>query len=245
MPRVALVVNPSSRAARAAVEAVSSAVRVAGLGEVLVLPTTPEEPGGPQARYAVAQGVERVVVAGGDGTVREVAGALAEGDGRRVPLGVVPVGTANLFARSALLRVGDLRGAARTAATGAPRRTDLGRARLTAVDGAASEHPFLVVAGVGHDAATLAAVRPAHKARVRWIAYLLPGVRRLGHPGHALSLVLDARPVAAGPLWSVLAVNAARLRAACASCPGRTWTTACCTPCSSPRAPCWTGGGSR
>ncbi|GGK70466.1 diacylglycerol/lipid kinase family protein [Ornithinimicrobium pekingense] len=216
MTRLALVVNPSSRAAHHAVGAVSAAVQEAGLGEPLVLSTTPHEPGGPQTRYAVARGVERVVVAGGDGTVREVAGALSlailqSSPSHRVPLGVVPVGTANLFARSALLPVGDVREAARRAVTGGARPTDLGRARLTSATGGVSEHAFLVVAGVGHDAATLAAVRPAHKANVRWLAYFLPGVLRLGRPGHALRLVVDGERVHAGPLWTVLAVNAARL----------------------------------
>lgn len=215
MPRLAVVVNPASRGAAQAVSAVSAAAVAAGLGEPLVLATTPVEPGGPQARYAVSCGVERLVVAGGDGTVREVAGALALAAPRspqhRVALGVVPAGTANLFARSALLPVGDPRRAARQAVTGATRPTDLGRVWLTTAAGEVSEHAFLVVAGVGHDAATLAAVRPGHKARLRWLAYFVPGMTRLGQPGHALRLLLDGERVEAGPLWSVLAVNAARL----------------------------------
>lgn len=214
-PRLALVVNPSSRVARHAVAAVATAAREAGLSDPLVLPTTRREPGAAQTRYAVAQGAERIVVAGGDGTVREVAGALALTPERsappRVPLGVVPVGTANLFARSALLPVGDLRSAARRAVSGLTRPTDLGVARLTSTAGERSEHPFLVVAGVGHDAATLAAVHPRHKERIRWLAYFVPGVTRLGRPGHALRLLLDGEQVQAGPLWTVLAVNAARL----------------------------------
>lgn len=217
MPRIALVVNPASRGAREAVAAVSAVSQAAGLGEPLVLATTPEAPGGPQAVHAVGQQVERVVVAGGDGTVRAVAGALVRAPGcsthavHRIPLGVVPVGTANLFARSALLPVGDLQQAARRAVTGGTRPTDLGQARLTSHGGEVSEHPFLVVAGVGHDAATLAAVHPRHKARLRWLAYFVPGVQRLGRDGHALRLWLDDEAVEAGPLWTVLAVNAAQL----------------------------------
>ncbi|HYG62222.1 MAG TPA: diacylglycerol kinase family protein, partial [Thermoanaerobaculia bacterium] len=51
------------------------------------------------ARAAVRDGVERVVAAGGDGTLNEVVNGLAEGFGR-VRLGLLPLGTGNDFARS-------------------------------------------------------------------------------------------------------------------------------------------------
>ena len=194
----------------------------------MVLRTTVEEPGGAQTQEAVRNGATRIVVVGGDGTVRHAAGALADAasaPGGAPPLAppelaVVAVGTANLFARSALLPLRDVAAAARHAVSGTARPTDLGRAVLTAADGRTLTEPFLVVAGVGHDAATLAAVRPAHKQRLRWLAYFAPGLRRLGHPGHALTLTLDGRPVAADELWSVLAVNAARLPAGARVVPG-------------------------
>ncbi len=216
-PTLAVVVNPVRRSAAHAVRAVCAASLAAGGGEPLVLETTPAEPGGPQARYAVRAGVRRVVVAGGDGNVREVAGALAGGE---TGLGVVPIGTANLFARSALLPLDDLRRSAASAVTGVARPTDLGEAVLTSGAGVVTRAPFLVVAGLGHDAATLAAVRPRAKAWLRWLAYFAPGLRRLGSPGHALGVRLDGSDLAAGPLWSVLAVNAARLPAGARVVPG-------------------------
>jgi YegS/Rv2252/BmrU family lipid kinase len=59
-------------------------------------------------RAAVGRGADLVVAAGGDGTVSLVAGALAGGD---VPLGVLPIGTANVFAQVLGLPL-DLAGAA-------------------------------------------------------------------------------------------------------------------------------------
>jgi YegS/Rv2252/BmrU family lipid kinase len=59
-------------------------------------------------RAAVARGADLVVAAGGDGTVSLVAGALA---GAEVPLGVLPIGTANVFAQVLGLPL-DLAGAA-------------------------------------------------------------------------------------------------------------------------------------
>jgi diacylglycerol kinase family enzyme len=47
---------------------------------------------------ALARGCDLVVAAGGDGTVSMVAGALA-GDAADVPLGIIPLGTANVLAR--------------------------------------------------------------------------------------------------------------------------------------------------
>lgn len=55
---------------------------------------------------AVAAGVDRVVAAGGDGTLNEVISALAsqDGDADQLPsLGLVPMGTANDFANGAKL----------------------------------------------------------------------------------------------------------------------------------------------
>ncbi|AYA06047.1 lipid kinase YegS [Rahnella aquatilis] len=56
---------------------------------------------GDAARYvaeAIELGCETVIAGGGDGTINEVAGALAQIDGVRPVLGIVPLGTANDFA---------------------------------------------------------------------------------------------------------------------------------------------------
>lgn len=216
-PRVALVLNPVSGRAEAARRAVERACTAAGLGEPLVLSTTVDEPGDSQARAALAAGVNRVVVAGGDGTVRVVAGVLGgaaagvAAHGERPVLGIVPVGTANLFARGIGLRRRDLRAAARVAVTAPGRTLDLGRARLLDAGGRSSEHPFLVVVGVGHDADVVAALDPVLKRRLRWLAYFEPGLRRLSRPGRPVTLVLDGQLQRTESLWSLLAVNTARL----------------------------------
>lgn len=72
-----------------------------------------------------AGAVDRLVVAGGDGTVHRVVSVLARHDLlERSPLAILPLGTGNDFARSAGIPL-DPRDAAVTAARGAPRAVDL------------------------------------------------------------------------------------------------------------------------
>lgn len=74
------------------------------------------------ARDAAAAGPGAVVAAGGDGTLSTVAGVLA---GTGVPLGVLPLGTFNHFAKDLGIPT-DPVAAARLLATASARRIDLG-----------------------------------------------------------------------------------------------------------------------
>lgn len=74
------------------------------------------------ARAALAAGAQALVAGGGDGTIRTVAGVLMGGS---VPLGVLPVGTLNHFARDLGIPV-ELPEAVRVIADGAPRPLDIG-----------------------------------------------------------------------------------------------------------------------
>lgn len=106
---------------------------------------------------ARSSGVDLVVAWGGDGTINEVAGALAFSD---VPMAIVPAGSGNGLARDLGLPL-DAARALEVAATGGRRRIDAGRL---------DESLFFNVAGLGLDAEI--AQRLAS-----------PGVRR-GLPGY-------------------------------------------------------------
>jgi diacylglycerol kinase (ATP) len=73
--------------------------RLDRIGDCVTVVT--EEPGdeAAAARRAVDQGFERIVAAGGDGTIHGVVDALRD-DLNEVVVGMVPLGTANDFARS-------------------------------------------------------------------------------------------------------------------------------------------------
>jgi len=76
-----------------------------------------------QARRAVADGCRTAVAAGGDGTVNAVASALVGADD--VPLGVLPLGTLNHFAKDLGIPL-DLEPAVRLITQGVRRQVDVG-----------------------------------------------------------------------------------------------------------------------
>ena len=154
------------------------------------LETTLDDPGPGQARSAVAAGARMVVAAGGDGTVRACAHALA---GTQVPLAIVPLGTANLAARA--LGVPPGTGGARvTAFGGHARRIDLAAARLAGAAGradAARTLTFAAMAGIGLDAEVVAATPRLLKRRAGWLAYAAAGAAHLPGRGEWFTVRLD------------------------------------------------------
>lgn len=97
------------------------------------------------ARQAAEEGLDIVVAVGGDGTVGEVVNGLAH---TQTALAVIPLGSGNGWAREQGLDLEPLQ-AARTLAQGQIRFADLGMA---------GTHYFLLMAGVGFDAAVVQAL---------------------------------------------------------------------------------------
>ncbi|GAB3106886.1 diacylglycerol kinase family protein [Janibacter alkaliphilus] len=206
-----VVVNPASRRAAAAMTALRAVAAETGWGEPMVHETAVDATGTGQARQCVRDGARRVVVVGGDGTTRAVAHGLA---GSRVPMGIVPAGTANLYAHNLRLPLRDLTGAAWRALTGPARPADLGLARWRDEDGRWSrEHPFLVMAGLGRDAETVARTSEEAKARVGWLAYFAPAGRAALRRPLPVRLSVDDGPERELAAWSVIAANCGVVRA--------------------------------
>lgn len=209
MAAIAVIANPVARGYARAVDAVLREAATVG-ADARVLETTVTETGAPQARAALASGADAVVAIGGDGTVRDVAAVLAHGP---VPLGVVPTGTANLFARNLELPLRAV-AAARGAVGGRVAPVDLGRVALTRGDGEREpERAFLVVTGVGNDALAVEAASLRDKRRLGWASYIALGLRRLGSPSFAVRGSFDGGPAESVHAWSVLVHNAARIPA--------------------------------
>jgi Sphingosine kinase and enzymes related to eukaryotic diacylglycerol kinase len=174
--RVAVVYNPTKTGTDELRRAVHAAAKSAGYDEPIWLETTADDPGRGMAAEAVQRGASVVIAAGGDGTVRAAAGGLR---GTGVALGIVPAGTGNLLARNLALPLADIEHAVAIALSGAERTIDVGVAELTREDGTSSEDVFLVMAGLGIDAAMFANTSDALKQKLGWLAYVDGGMRSL------------------------------------------------------------------
>ncbi len=158
-----------------------------GWAPPLWLETTVEDPGGGQASIALAAGADVVLVCGGDGTIRHVAQVLA---GSGTALGLVPAGTGNLLARNLAIGLGDPARATRIALSGKDRAVDVGR---VFIDERAEEQVFLVMAGVGFDAAIMAGAPHELKSRLGPLAYFVSGLRALRGPRASIAFAVDGR----------------------------------------------------
>lgn len=215
--RIVAVVNPARPGASPARQQLLRIAAGLNLPAPTLLETTPRQTGTAQARQAIAVGADLVIAMGGDGTVRDVAAGVASSG---VPLGIVPIGTANLFARNLGLPLRDPSRAIRLALTGAHREVDLGVARLVTTGADVTERPFLVVCGMGHDARTVRQTPEALKARLRWLAYFVAGTRHLTRPPEPMNLRLDAAPPQRIPAWTVIVGNCGRIPAGIEVIPG-------------------------
>jgi diacylglycerol kinase (ATP) len=122
-------------------------------------PTTAPGDGTRIAREAAAQGYDVVVAAGGDGTVNEVVNGLV---GTQTALAALPIGTVNVWVRELGLPL-QPRAAAEALLRTQIRTIDLGRA---------GDRYFLLMAGIGFDAAVTAEVRASEKRLLGIFAYL-------------------------------------------------------------------------
>jgi diacylglycerol kinase (ATP) len=118
------------------------------------------------AADAARRGVDVVVAVGGDGTVNEVVNGL---DGYDAPLGVIPVGTANDFARQVGIPA-DADHAMDVILQRKPRRLD-----TASLNG----RRFLNVSTAGIGAEATAETPPEIKESLGAIAYAISGMRKL------------------------------------------------------------------
>lgn len=128
---------------------------------------------GDAARYvaeAVELGCETVIAGGGDGTINEVAGALAQLEGKRPVLGIVPLGTANDFATACNIPLAPEQ-ALQLAVKG--RAVDIDLAQVN------DEHFFINMATGGFGTRITTETPEKLKAALGGVSYFIHGLLRL------------------------------------------------------------------
>jgi len=127
-----------------------------------------------KARRAAEQGMDAVIVCGGDGTVFDALQGLAGSD---VPLGICPFGTGNILAQN-LNIPRDPVAAARWLLAAKPHLVPLGKITCCAPDGKQTWF-FASAAGMGTHAAMMEKARRFHKDRTGRSAYFVAGLKLL------------------------------------------------------------------
>ncbi|MCW2831184.1 MAG: PA-phosphatase [Aeromicrobium sp.] len=182
--RAAVVINPSKIAN---VEEFKTRVRYVaereGWNEPLWFETSIEDPGHGQATAALHEEVDMIIAAGGDGTVRAVCEEVAR---TGVAVGVLPHGTGNLLARNLGIPL-NTRDALDVAFGGQDRAIDLS----TLETDSGANTTFLVMAGLGMDAAIMTGVNDQLKSKVGWLAYFVSGVKAARFPAMKVQISVD------------------------------------------------------
>jgi diacylglycerol kinase (ATP) len=182
--RVRVIINPAAGAAEPVLSILNDVFRPAGV-EWDVSVTHKAGDGVRAAREAVDGGYDLVGAYGGDGTVAEVASALAEGG---PPMLLLPGGTGNALADD-LGIPSSLAEAAALALTEplSVRPVDLGRT---------GDRMFVLRLTMGFEAAMVASATREMKDRYGWLAYALTALQTLSDPPMATySITIDGETV--------------------------------------------------
>ncbi|HYR58264.1 MAG TPA: diacylglycerol kinase family protein [Chthoniobacteraceae bacterium] len=156
MQDILIILNPAARSDKAR----STLREIQKLPRAITRLTSAPGDARVLAAWAAEKGFRAVVAAGGDGTINEVVNGLA---GSEVALGVLPIGTMNVFAAELGLP-GDLRRAWQVVSEGRTRKIDLARA---------NEQYFVQLAGVGLDAQALQETTWESKRNLGPLSYLV------------------------------------------------------------------------
>jgi YegS/Rv2252/BmrU family lipid kinase len=205
--RIAVIFNPVSGTDDPAARRARLEQRIRDLSPPCALHETDRERGAaPLAREAVRDGVERLLVYGGDGSVVEAAEALA---GTDAALAVVPGGTGNLLSINLGIPL-DFNQAMDLALNGETRRIDVGRA---------NGHPFLIVAGMGADAEMIREADRETKQRFGFLAYFMAAWKHFRRPFSRYTITVDGKRYRRNAL-TVMVANLGRITAGLELVPG-------------------------
>jgi diacylglycerol kinase family enzyme len=143
-------------------------------------PTSGPGHAGEIASRAIVEGSQLIIACGGDGTLNEIVNGMP---GSKVPIALLPAGTANILAKELGIPWNIPRAAA-LIPRGTPTRIALGAITRDAAPSqlnspAESRRYFIVVAGAGADGALVHALNPSVKLAAGVLAYWMEGFKQL------------------------------------------------------------------
>src|SRR5207247_6036201 len=138
------------------------------------------------ARRGAKEGFEKIVAAGGDGTINEVVNGLA---GTDTMLGLLPIGTMNVFATELGLPVHDLDLCWRIVKADGTRSVDLPKA---------NQKFFVQLAGVGLDAQVVKETSSQLKRNFGPLSYLISAAQIAARQPPRLFIQSDDAPIKDG-----------------------------------------------
>jgi len=158
MSNTLVILNPAAHGERAQ----RKRAQVESLAQdCVVCATTRTGEGEQMARRGVEEGFQKIVAAGGDGTINEVVNGLA---GSNVALGLLPIGTMNVFATELGLPIHDLELCWKIIKNDSTRDVDLPKA---------NRKFFVQLAGVGLDAQVVKETSGQLKRNFGPLSYLI------------------------------------------------------------------------
>lgn len=164
--RAAIIFNPASgrpRERQTAVEVMVRRLEMGGL-DAVAMPTALPNHATELARQAIADGCDLIVAHGGDGTMNEVLQSVV---GTEATLAFWPGGTANVLATEIQFPI-TLEGVAQRILRGQVERVTVGKA---------NERYFLLMAGIGLDAAVTIGVDPELKKKFGKAAFAISALK--------------------------------------------------------------------
>ncbi len=174
MPEILVILNPAARSERAK----STWKKIERFPGCALRTTTAPGDARTAAARAVGEGFKTIVAAGGDGTVNDVVNGIAGAD---VALGILPVGTMNVFAAELGLP-GDLDEAWAIIRAGRTRKIDLLRA---------NSRYFVQLAGVGLDAQVVQETSWTSKKNFGPLSYVFSAAQIAGRKPPPLIIEAD------------------------------------------------------
>jgi YegS/Rv2252/BmrU family lipid kinase len=190
--RTCVIFNPAARGNKArrfrrwldSVAAQCTLKPTAGPGDAQLLAT-----------QAVSENFDLIVAGGGDGTVNEVLNGIADApDGlTRSRLGVLPLGTVNVFAKELKIPA-KIPDAWEILQRGRELKIDLPRVEFSA-NGKTERRFFIQLAGAGLDARAIELVSWQHKKKIGPLAYVVAGFKALAERKPQIKVRADGQEI--------------------------------------------------